>query len=903
MIERRQSLFIILVLTTACTVFIGRPLAAQTLSSSTPQTTPAPAQDQTARIDQLLKEAGEAQTNESLNELELKANEALALSQRAGDKNRISRSLSYLGSADFYRGRLQQALEHHKQALAVAVEAGNKRYYGIALQNIGATLSALGQYDDAFYYFNKTLELGKELNDRLGLWYPIRNVGVLYSQLGEYDKSEADFQEALAIAREFKRKPFEEASLLTLIELKIHTAQYQAAHEYCEQALAIDAEVKNPGLHLEVLSLAASVYDKLGDTLRALEMYKQALELAHGIGNRLVEAGIMSSMGESQQSLGQLSEALDSQLRARTILRETGPYSYPEVESYIDWKIALVHEALQHDEEALTAFNEALKAIERIRVNAVPTESSMASINASRRDVFVDLISLLLKLRHEQEAFEVAERYRARAFLDLLAGSRIDLRADLTPTQRQREDGIFDDISAIQKELMKEEITAGRQKQLRSELTGAEEKLDAFHLELRRENPRYAGAQHPEPIRVDRLQKNLLDSDTVLIEYLLGEKQSFCWLVTRNSLSVTVLRPRKEIESQVNDYLRTVRHKVSALTIRSDLAEFQRASQKLYTTLILPLEASISSSRRLLIVPDGVLAYLPFETLASADPAAGSKSRKSGGVSGPLLLERFAITYVPSASALAAIESRKHEAIAKAKSLLAFGDPVYDRKDKNATTSTNAPNGASSSLNPGSIALNSYAERGFNFTQLPNTRSEVLEISGLFPQGQSRVFLGSEAREEIVKSEQLDQYRYIHFATHALIDDKSPGRSGIVLSLGDDSKEDGVLQMREIMRLKVNVSLVTLSACSTGLGKLYDGEGIVGLTRAFLYAGADSVVVSLWNVNDYATADLMKDFYRNLTRGMTKDDALRQAKLAMLKSRGEWRHPYFWAPFVLIGER
>jgi CHAT domain-containing protein/tetratricopeptide (TPR) repeat protein len=903
MLERRNILFVTRLLVTSCLLFGAPALAAQTASASKPQAPAGPTPEPTAQIDQLLKEAGEAQTNEQLTELERKAKEALALSQKAGDKNRMARSLGYLGAAEFYGGRLQDALEHHKHALEAAVETGNKRYSGVAMQNIGATLSALGQYDEALYYFNRTLELGKELNERLGLWHTIRNVGVLYSQLGEYDKSEAEFKEALAIAREFKRKPFEEASLIALIELKIQTAQYQVAHEYCQQALEIDAEVKNPGLHLEVLALTAKVADKLGDPHRALEIYKQTLELAHAIGNQFVEAGIMSNIGETQQSLGRLSDALDSQLRARAILRQTGPYSYPEVESYIDWKIALAHEAMQHDDEAVTVLHEAVSAIERIRANAVPTESSMASVNASRRAVFVDLIRLLMKLGREHEALEIAESYRARAFLDLLAVSRINLRADLTATQRQREDGIFDEISAIQKELMKVGITAERQTALQGQLAAAENKLDALHLELRRENPRYSAAQHPEPVRVSRVQRNLLDSETALIEYLLGDKQSFAWVVAQNRLSVAILPSRKEIESQVRNYLQTLTRKVSELTVQGDLTSYQSASQKLYATLIRPLEGFISSNRRLFIVPDGVLAYLPFETLVKSGQFESRSAKSAGKWRGPqLLLERFSITYVPSASALAAIKSRKHETTPSAKDLLAFGDPVYDRNDKNGSASATS-GGSRAPLNPRYLARSSYAERGFEFTQLPNTRAEVLEIRNLFPQGQSRVFLGSDAREEIVKAEKLDQYALLHFAAHALIDDRFPGRSGIVLSLSNDSNEDGVLQMREIMRLKVNARLVTLSACSTGLGKLYDGEGIVGLTRAFLYAGADSVIVSLWNVNDYGTADLMKGFYKNLAHGMTKDEALRKAKVAMLKGHGKWRHPYFWAPFVLIGDR
>lgn len=166
------------------------------------------------------------------------------------------------------------------------------------------------------------------------------------------------------------------------------------------------------------------------------------------------------------------------------------------------------------------------------------------------------------------------------------------------------------------------------------------------------------------------------------------------------------------------------------------------------------------------------------------------------------------------------------------------------------------------------------------------------------------MFLGAQANEDSVKSEKLDQFRYVHFAAHGVVDEENPRRSGIILSLDGSDKEDGILQMTEIMRLKLNADLVTLSACRTGLGKLVNGEGVLGLTRAFLYAGTRSVIASLWNVNVTATAELMTAFYRNLKRGLPKDEALRQAKLELLNAKQPaWRHPYFWASFVLMGER
>jgi CHAT domain-containing protein len=248
------------------------------------------------------------------------------------------------------------------------------------------------------------------------------------------------------------------------------------------------------------------------------------------------------------------------------------------------------------------------------------------------------------------------------------------------------------------------------------------------------------------------------------------------------------------------------------------------------------------------------------------------------------LIERFAISYAPSASALAALRALKRNNAVEARGIIAFGDPVYSKDEAPPT------NGAAT-------------ERAFDFRQLPYTRAEVNGIAALFSPNERRVFLGADANEANVKAEPLKQYRYAHFAAHALIDEERPARSGIVLSTATDSKEDGALQMGEVMRLKLNADLVTLSACRTGLGQLLRGEGMIGLTRAFLYAGSESVMVSLWNVNDIATASLMKAFYKNLKQGLNKDEALRQAKLELIHGRQQaWRHPYYWAAFVLVGD-
>ena len=362
----------------------------------------------------------------------------------------------------------------------------------------------------------------------------------------------------------------------------------------------------------------------------------------------------------------------------------------------------------------------------------------------------------------------------------------------------------------------------------------------------------------------------MLTPDTALIEFVLSEQKSFAWVIQQGKLTAVMLPPGQEIEALVKQYRDVFAGNISSLNAAQEIAKQKAQSQQIYKKLFQPLAPYLVKARKLVIVPDGVLAYLPFETLVNENKPVPS-----------YLLERFAISYAPSASALAALTAHRHATASDAKGIIAFGDPQYSKTAAGAAQSV----------------------RGNELRQLPYTRMEVNEITALFPAAERRVFLGLDAQEQNVKSEPLGQYRYVHFAAHGIIDEDYPARSGIMLSIGTGSTEDGMLQMSEVMRLKLNADLVTLSACRSGLGKLLNGEGMIGLTRSFLYAGAESVAVSLWSVNDIATASLMKSFYKYLQAGKSKDEALQAAKLELLKGQQRaWRHPYYWAPFVLVGK-
>jgi CHAT domain-containing protein len=874
--------------------------AAQINSAQAESTAPT---DPAAQIDELMK-----QCNEQMNvtgqfqRAEEFAKQALALSEKVGDKVRAANAMVYLAAAYGYQGRLAEAFEVSKKNLVRAREMGDKKVLEQALNTAAGVAEESGRSEESLAYLYECLDVAREIGDTIMHYMALLNIGEVYVRQGDPDKAEAPLLESLRIGHEIKhsetiRNPSKKATEMALLNLGGMEAarhRHQAALNYYEQVHASRPE--SPLWVITALEGMAEAHEQLGEPQKAIDLFQEAMPLAEKASAGLPYAKIVSELGRSQESLGRLNDALASQNRALALVHQGG--GNPDYEWQFESRIGHVDRALGRNDEALEHYQKSIGGIERLRAVTLNTEEGRAGMLEISRATYAETADLLYDLHREDEALATAERGRARAFLDVLADSRTGVTDDLAPEQRKREDAILARISVAQKNLWKENITADEKKKTEAALTSAEDDLDGFHVEVRQSNPRYASVHYPEPVSVSEIQNKLLDERTALVEYLLGEKRSLVWVVTKGKVTSSVLPARKEVEDQVNAYRKLLSGRASTLTVHQSLIEINRLGAKLYSSIFQPIEAAVVSNRALIVVPDGGLDYLPFEALVSH-----SRHTASGEDRPSYLAEKFAVVYGPSASALVALQVMNRETANPHKMLLAFGDPIT-------TSSSPATPAALASQVSGPVSrtrevsvTEDYAERGFSLARLPYTRDEVLAISKLFPISQRDVYLGAEAREETVKSEKLDEYRYIHFASHGFLDETRPGRSGILFSRAPDSAENGVLRVDEIMRLKMNADLVTLSACNTGLGKLVNGEGMLGLTRAFFYAGARNVAVSLWNVNDSVTATLMASFYRNLNRGLPKAEAMRQAKLNLIRSpQSTWRHPYFWAPFVIEGE-
>ncbi len=822
--------------------------------------------------------------------------------QRALPDERVGLAASLVSLATLHTGvgEVRKAIAFNEEALQILPADGGRALRAMAISGIGNEYARLGQNDKALEYKLRALALRREIGDRLGEGSSNAGLATFYYNLRDLQKAIEAAAEALRIFLELKEETWEARVLFTLGMIHGELQERDKANEYWARAEEIYRHAGNEaglagvlygkgGLALwnsdyptagKALEEATALYRKTGyraGLARALaglcdyfgstgqwERSKQAaeegLEVSRQIASPIELLKPMRCLAQAAMKENANDKAEKILLEAVTIARRVNDRG-EEMRllmtlSRLAERKGDVHSGIAYlEQSAAAAETDALQ---------LPTAELRTRYRASRATIHASHLDILMR-QHEKEpaagyaerAFDVSERARARSLAELISGP--GRAAVLTREQRAHEAGLLAKLAEVQRELFRDAVPASRRDELRAALSQAERELDLF------QSVAYAGKEAEtlfEAWDTVRTRRELAGPDGAVVAYSLGSARSYVWVLTAGGVASAVLPPRKQIEQRVAGFRALLAKPAGALTAARAMAAIDSESRAIYALLLGPVASAIAGKKRLLFVPDGALAFLPFEVLGD----------------GPRLIERVRVAYAPSASTAGALRQRGQRRAPAAKMLLAFADPNHGMA---------APAG----------------ERGFLFTALPNARAEVAAIGSLFPSASARTYFGNAATEQRLKSESLGDFRYLHFAAHGYFDESEPARSGIVLAQGAGAVDDGFLQAREVSRLHLNSDLVTLSACQSGLGKMLAGEGVQGLARAFFHAGAQSVLVSLWNVNDSATADLMKRFYTGLKAGLSKEEALQAAKLAHLRAPGgRWRHPYFWAPFVLIGE-
>lgn len=528
---------------------------------------------------------------------------------------------------------------------------------------------------------------------------------------------------------------------------------------------------------------------------------------------------------------------------------------------------------------------------------------------ASQQDAYWLSMDIDMRIGNPGAALEASERARARSLLEMLTEAQIDIRRGVDAALLDREKRLAQAIDAKAVRLM--QLPAGAAGQARSiafrkDIADLEAEYEQVRSEIRVKSPAFAALAQPQPLSVRAIQQ-LLDADTVLVEYALGRERSFAWTVTPTSLHGYTLPARSEIE-------RAARTTYSLITARSRpkasesarqrqdrIAEADRqtpaAIQELSRLVLAPLQAELGR-KRIVVVADGALQYVPFGVLTLSEAAAGYR---------PLIADAEIVS-ASSASAVAVQRSALAARTPAPNGIAIIADPVFSTRDERVRMAAKSPVDAAAATETAAATriLEHFSEGSASRTipRLPFTADEAKQIESVADGLSHTTALGFQASRTTTMDPSLGTYRYVHFATHGYLDAERPDLSALVFSMVNHQgqPQDGFLRAHEIYNLSLPAELVVLSACDTGLGKEIRGEGLVGLTRAFMYAGAARVGVSLWSVSDKATADLMHSFYRAmLKRGERPAAALRSAQLEML-ARKSWSAPYYWAAFILQGE-
>jgi CHAT domain-containing protein/Tfp pilus assembly protein PilF len=804
-----------------------------------------------------------------------KYEQALALQRATGDRRAEAATLNGMGLVHGSLGENQKALDYYNQALPLRRAVGHRAGEAVTLRNIGDVYARLGETQKALEYYEEAIPLMKATGDRRGHAYTLDSIGVINWTLGEYGKALSNFDQALALFRGVGHKTGEATALEHIGFTHFTLGDNKKATEQFAEALSLFRAVGDRPGEARCLVKAGQVAARLDQPARAREDFEESLRVAGSIEDRVNEANALYEIALLERDQGMLEGAYEKIERARR----------------------------------LTEFVRAGVAAQELR----------ASYLASVQDYYDLEIDILMRLHKERPsggfdgvALGVSESSRARSLIETLNDSNVDIYEGVDARLVAEEHELQRRLS--EKTDYQTRLLGGRRDDV--ELSATAREIEAIRTDyaklrtrIKQLSPRYAGLTQPETLTVKQIQKQVLGPDTLLLEYTLGKERSFLWAVTPSSISSFELPKRAEVETvarQLYDSLvaRNVRPsgetpEQRAKRLAQADEQYLKSSRALSDLLLAPVARELGN-KRLLVVTEGALQYVPFAALPAPRREPPVKSGEDKEVH-PLVLNHEIVS-LPSASTLVVL---RREASARApvkKTLAVIADPVFEQDDsrvgRQAMRHKEGAEVAGGNNATGTTAADTVRRLVFS-------RDEAQAILSLVPPAQRRQALDFDASRAIALSPELGGYRLVHFATHAFIDTIHPERSGVLLSRVDASGgwQEGFLRLNDIYNLRLSAELVVLSGCETALGKDLRGEGIIGLTRGFMYAGSPRVVASLWKIDDRATAELMKRFYEGMIGGrrLPPAAALRAAQIDTLR-KGSWSHPYYWSAFVIQGE-
>jgi CHAT domain-containing protein len=724
-------------------------------------------------------------------------------------------------------------------------------------------------------------------------------LGQAYENVSDYSLAFNNYEKALRLFQSIDAIDGESVSTFKIAKTYHLRKDYDQALKYYERCLKLSRAARKARTEVNALTEMAKIYALQGRHDLAAKQYQVVEKFYESIRDQRGRAVALNSYGDFLFRRKQTQPALDAYSRALPLSEKVGDKGILITTLY---NLARANLASDAPEVALPFIKRSLTVIEDLRANVASPEFRISYFSGVRQHYEL-CIEILMRLdrqhpgeKYAAEAFWVSEKSRARLLLDLVRESRASIREGAAKPLLDRERelrGLIRTQAQYRLELSSSGRDSTELAEVENQLAQLRGQYQDVAAELRQRNPHLSSLEQFAPLSLEQIQKELGDGDT-LLEFSLGDERSYMWVVTNKSSHAYERPARKIIEDSARE-LYTLITPQQSLEGQSS-ADYQakiETSEKLYLEKASSLSQMLFGqlgdqleNRRLLVVPEGALQYVPFEALP------GPNNPKP-------LLETNEIVVEPSFSALIAIRKNivRHSS-SPAKLVAVIADPVLNRYDDR------VQGGALTALVTTPEEAPAAITRAGGLTRLAHAAEEADAIAAVAPWGSTMVAKGFDASRETAMSPNIGQYQIVHFATHGFLDSENPELSGIVLTMIDPNgvKTNGLMPLHDIYSLDLSAELTVLSACQTALGKDIKGEGLVGLTHAFMSAGSKSVVASLWKVDDRATAVLMTHFYdAMLQQGMSPVAALRSAKLKMRHDE-HWSAPYYWAGFVLQGE-
>jgi CHAT domain-containing protein/tetratricopeptide (TPR) repeat protein len=802
---------------------------------------------------------------------------ALGLARRAPSPYLEVSVLNRLGFVLVDQGDLPKARMRLEEAERRAHETGDVWGYASALTNLGWLDDFGGQPHRALDRLAKALPLWRQIGDPIEIAQVLQNSATAYGVLDDHDRALDLLKEALALVR--KAGDEEREANILVSEGWIQYLRGRPADGLPALERVLDIRRRRGDRNGEAAAL-----DRLGTLLResgrypeAERAYRRSLELSVAAKSPLDAAGTIANLGCLFAQTGRDREA---RAELNDALRRYRHYEDPRAVSHVEYCLSRAAKAGGDLDAALRHIRRALQIVDRLRDSARVRGNYYQPIWLWQDYAEFEVELLLQRYRETRQrrdlegAFQAADMARARTLFEQVTETRVGVRTAASDSLLKAEHTIQDELNRLAlRRSLRDATLESTDDRTQPEIRRLRLELERMRAAIRAADPRHE-ATSPRPVTV-KLARQLLAPRAALLSYVLGKDRSYLLILDASGLAVHELPPRHDLEASTRAFHEALQQS------RLDRAQWRLIASQLSHQL-LPEGAIPRGARRLIVVPDGLLQYVPFSALASPRDEAR------------LLIDDFEVTYAPSVSVLARLRERSRERARRR--IAVFADPVISADDERLKALLDRKDSRSA----GSLPQRHFGEK---LPRLPFSRDEALAIAALAGPRDSSVELGFEATKRAVLEADLEDYSIIHFATHAWIDEQFPELSGLVLSGFDSAGKpiDSELRLHEIYGLELNADLVVLSGCQTALGKQVRGNGLEGFTHGFLYAGSSRVLVSLWKVSDRATARLIAEFYRRLLKaGDSPTEALRQAQ-NWLRRQPQWEEPFYWAPFVLQG--